>query len=76
MVAKEWQVVKRRYCTRAQCAVALEAEAVYPAEWMPEQPPHLGAHRCSNGMECMLEDKPACVWSGGNPAYDPFLERD
>lgn len=74
MAVKDWQIIKRRYCARAQREVALEVESIYPAEWMPEQPPRLGAHRCSNGMECMGADRPACKWSGGNPAYDPYFD--
>jgi hypothetical protein len=54
--------------------VTLEAELVYPAEWLPDQAPQVQAHRCSCGLECNLDERPSCVWAGTNPAFDPFLE--
>jgi hypothetical protein len=74
MAEKSWQVVKNRYCSRADCEVFLEAEETYPAEWMPDQPPQVLRHRCSKGMECSLKDGNACTWSGSNPGYDPFKD--
>ncbi len=74
MAFKTWQSIKTRYCNHAGCEVALQAETVYPAEYLPDQLPRVLAHRCSKAMDCMLYQKAACVWSGGNPAYDPFKE--
>jgi hypothetical protein len=55
--------------------VSLEAETVYPAEFLPDQPARVMAHRCSQGIRCMLMNKPSCVWAGSNPAFDPFAEK-
>jgi hypothetical protein len=74
MTVKDWQVLKMMYCSHAEKDVRLEAELVYPAEWMPYQQPRVLAHRCSNGIECNLEGRPSCVWAGTNPAFDPFIE--
>lgn len=75
MAKKEWQVVKVRYCDHAGCEVSLETEVVFPSDYMPEQMQRVLAHRCSQGKNCMLDHNLACVWSGGNPAYDPFQEK-
>ncbi|GAP13802.1 hypothetical protein LARV_01557 [Longilinea arvoryzae] len=74
MAVKMWEPIKVQYCDHAGCEVALEAEVVYPAETLPDQP-RLGAHRCSHGAICSQMDKPACLWAGTNPGYDPFNER-
>lgn len=72
MVQKYWERIKRQYCQHVRAEVYLEAEAVYPSEHLPDQPPHLRAHRCSRGLECNQENKPACIWAGTNPNIDPF----
>lgn len=74
MAVKTWQTIKVRYCHHADAEVELEAQAVYPAEWLPDQPPRILAHRCSHAFACNLDGRPSCVWAGTNPAYDPFLE--
>jgi hypothetical protein len=74
MAVKTWQPVKIRFCHHAGQEVALEAEMVYPAEWMPFQKPRILAHRCSHAMVCNLDGRPSCVWAGTNPTYDPFVE--
>ena len=74
MAEKTWQTIKVRYCHHADEDVGLEAEVVYPAEWMPEGPPRILAHRCSHAFACNLDGRPSCVWAGTNPAYDPFTE--
>lgn len=74
MAEKTWEVIKVRYCQHVAKNVGLEVETVYPAEWMPDQPARILAHRCSNGLACSLDPRPACMWSGSNPAYDPFKE--
>lgn len=75
MAYKTWQVVKVRYCGHAGKEVALEVEAVYPAEFIPDSAPRIQAHRCSNAAECMLNKRSSCKWSGGNPDYDPYAEK-
>lgn len=76
MAEKLWEVIKIRYCQHVAKDVSLEVEAVYPVEWMPDQPPRIVAHRCSNAFACSLDPRAACVWAGSNPAYDPFQEED
>jgi hypothetical protein len=71
---KKWQVIKVRYCQHADAEVGLEAEVVYPAEWLPDQPPRINAHRCSHAFACNLDGRASCVWAGTNPAFDPFRE--
>ncbi len=74
MAHKTWETLKIHYCDHIKTDVALEAETVYPAEWLPDQAPRINAHRCSNGAICSLSDKASCVWAGTNPNYDPFIE--
>lgn len=74
MAVKNWEVLKVMYCHHAEKQVALEAEVVYPAEWLPYQEPRVLSHRCSNGLVCNLDGRAACIWSGTNPMFDPFLE--
>ncbi len=72
MAVKNWQPIRIRFCDHAGKNVVLEAELVYPAEWMPEQAPRVLAHRCSRGVDCNLDERASCVWAGTNPAFDPF----
>ncbi len=72
MAYRTWQVSKIKYCERVGREVALETEVVYPPEVLPDQPPRILSHRCSNARECNLFEKPACIWCGTNPAYDPL----
>ncbi|MCA1954592.1 MAG: hypothetical protein LDL12_05505 [Anaerolinea sp.] len=76
MAFKTWQVVKIRYCKNAGQEVSLEAEVIYPAEYLPDMPPQIRAHRCSRAVDCALFKRPTCAWAGTNPGYDPFGERD
>lgn len=71
---RNWQVIRVRHCHHAGKEVNLEADVVYPAEWMPEQPPRVLGHRCSEAFNCNLDGRPSCVWAGTNPLYDPFKE--
>lgn len=73
MTEKSWIVEKMRYCEHAGCEVSLEVEAVYPADHLPDQPPRVMVHRCSHASTC-CDDRPACVWNGTNPNFDPFKE--
>lgn len=72
MAVKAWKVVKVSYCDRARQEVSFDAEVVYPAEWLPDQPPRVLSHRCSRAARCNLFNTPACSWSATNPCYDPF----
>ena len=74
MAVRSWQTIKVQYCHHVQEDIGMEAEVVYPAEWLPDQPPRLLAHRCSRGMTCNLEGRPSCIWAGNNPNFDPFAE--
>lgn len=76
MAEINWETLKVRHCKHAGGKVRLEVQKVYPAEFMPDQPARIVAHRCSHGMRCLITSKGACVWSGGNPGYDPFVESD
>lgn len=74
MAEEQWNVIKVCYCDHVNEEVGLEARVIYPAEWLPEQPPRVVAHRCSHGLQCNREGRPSCVWAGTNPAFDPFAE--
>jgi len=74
MSVRTWQPVKISYCHHVCKEVALEADLVYPAEWLPDQGPRVFGHRCSHAMFCNLDGRPSCIWSGTNPAFDPFAE--
>lgn len=74
MAVKSWEAIKYCYCHHVGKNVALEAELVYPAEWLPEQSPRIAAHRCSDGMACNLDGRVSCIWAGTNPTIDPFAE--
>jgi hypothetical protein len=72
MSQKQWYVTKVRYCERVGHEIAFETEVVVPSELLPEQPPRIIAHRCSNSIECNGVDKPGCVWAATNPNYHPL----
>jgi hypothetical protein len=72
MAYRTWQVSKLQYCDHVGHEVAIEKEVVFPAEFLPEQPPRVLARRCSNAMDCNQFEKPTCVWCGTNPDYDPI----
>jgi hypothetical protein len=72
MSVKTWQPIRIYFCSHAGAEVALEAELVYPPEWLPDQSPRVNAHRCSHALACNLDGRPSCVWSGTNPMVDPF----
>ncbi len=73
MATKNWQTIKTIYCTRIQQEVMLEALVVYPPEHLPDtSAQQVVGHRCSEGLACNTMDKPACLWAGTNPTYDPF----
>jgi hypothetical protein len=71
MAQKKWQVERVHYCEHVGQAIALEVQVVYPADHLPDQPPHVIAHRCSKALECNQVDKPTCSYCFTNP--DPKL---
>ncbi len=73
MAIKIWQPIKNGYCHHIGDEVSLEAELIYPAEWLPDQNPRVSAHRCSRGIECNLGGRVSCLWAGTNPTVDPFV---
>ncbi len=76
MSEKTWDVISLRYCHHVDQQVGLEAEVVYPAEFMPDQPPRVYAHRCSHAFSCNLDGRSSCMWAGTNPGIDPFIEAE
>ena len=74
MAYRKWEVIKVSYCDHAGEEVSLEAEIIYPASYLPEQPPRIVAHRCSRGLACNSFRQASCCWAGTNPGYDPFKE--
>ncbi len=71
MALRTWQVEEIKYCEHVGREIALEVEVVYPAEFLPDQPARVLAHRCSNAIECNLMEKPVCAWAGTNPNHNP-----
>ena len=74
MAVKRWEQIKVRQCDRIGKQVTLDAQVIYPAEFMPDQPPQVVGHRCSHAYSCNTDDRGSCIWAGTNPAYDPFKE--
>jgi hypothetical protein len=74
MVTRLWEPVQFCYCHHVQQGVTLEAEVVYPAEYLPNQEPRILAHRCSKGIDCNLDGRASCLWAGTNPGIDPFIQ--
>ena len=72
MAHKTWEVIKIEHCDHVGHEVSIEAEVVYPAEHLPDQPPRVQARRCSNALECNLIDKSTCVYCGTNPNHAPM----
>jgi len=73
MTERIWQASKECYCEHVMRIVSLEAEVLYPIDFLPD-PPRVRSHRCSLGVDCNQFSKAACVWAGTNPNYDPFLQ--
>jgi hypothetical protein len=68
----EWQPLRQGHCDRIGEEVTLEARVIHPAEFLPDGPGRVLAHRCSMGLSCNAFDRPACCWAGNWPGYDPF----
>jgi hypothetical protein len=75
MAVRTWQTIKVMYCHHVKQEVGLEAQVVYPADILPDQPPRVTARRCSFAFSCNLDNRPSCVWAGTNPSFDPFAEK-
>lgn len=75
MAEKHWETIKVQYCEHVGSEVSLDGEFVYPAEFLPDQPAHLLAKRCSRGVECNQFNGMTCVWAGTNPGYDPLTQK-
>jgi len=71
---RNWEVIKVSYCEHVGEEVALGADVVYPATYLPEQAPRIFAHCCSRGFACISFRQTGCCWAGTNPDYDPFKE--
>ena len=72
MAEKTWQIEQIKHCEHVGHEVAIENELVFPADHLPDQPPHIIAHRCSNAIECnMMVEHPVCDLCGTNPDVDP-----
>lgn len=67
MAQKKWQVEKVHYCEHVEQEVELEVQVVFPADILPDQPPHVTAHRCSKALECNQLDKMVCAYCFTNP---------
>jgi hypothetical protein len=72
MAYEVWRPIKTATCSRIGEEVVFEARLVYPAEFLPDQPPRVLAHRCQRGLECNLLDRPACEWAGTLPGVNPL----
>ncbi len=72
MAEKRWEPEVKQFCDHVGCDVVLEVEVVYPADFMPDQPPRLLSRRCSRGLECNMWKNMTCIWAGTNPLIDPF----
>ena len=72
MAKRKWETSMIRYCEHAGRQIALEVEVVYPPEHLPDQPPRVVAHRCSNAIECNKIEKMTCAYCGTNPDYKPM----
>lgn len=74
MAEKKWEKMEQCFCSHADMDVSLEAEVIYPMDYLDGQPPQVGAHRCSNMLLCNQFNQGACIWAGTNPDFDPFSE--
>jgi hypothetical protein len=74
MSSTDWQTIKVCYCHHVGKDVGLEAQVVFPSDVLPDQPPRVLGHRCSDAFACNLDGRASCMWAGTNPAFDPFLE--
>ena len=71
MAELKWEVSKVGFCNHVKRDVVLEAEMLFPADFLPD-PPRVLSHRCSLGLECNQFAQATCIWAGTNPDHDPF----
>jgi hypothetical protein len=71
MAEKTWQVEKIKHCEHVGHEVTIENELIFPAEFLPDTPPHVVAHRCSHATECNMIEHPVCSLCGTNPDINP-----
>jgi len=71
MAEAGWETIRVDMCERAGQPAALEVQCVYPAEFLPDQPPHVAARRCSLGIACNMLDRPGCRFAGTLPPDRP-----
>ena len=71
MAQKQWHVERVHYCEQVRQEVELKVQVVYPADHLPDQPPHVTAHRCSKALECNQVDHPVCTYCFTNPNVQP-----
>ncbi|MBE7534353.1 MAG: hypothetical protein HS124_01290 [Anaerolineales bacterium] len=72
MAQKRWHVVEVCYCEHAGREARLEAQVIDPAESVADQPSRIVARRCSNAIECNVNEKIACAYCGTNPNHVPI----
>lgn len=71
MAQKKWQIEKVHYCEHVGQEVELEVQVAYPSDQLPDQPPHVIAHRCSKALECNQLNKMVCSYCFTNPDRIP-----
>ena len=74
MAEKKWESVQTCFCAHVNMDVNLDVEVIYPADYLDNDVPRLGAHRCSNELLCNQFNQGACIWAGTNPMVDPFKD--
>ena len=72
MAMTTWQTLETRYCDDARTEVCLEIEVAYPSDTLPDQPPRVKAHRCSNVAQCNQFAQTGCIWTATGPEFQLF----
>ena len=52
-----------RYCSHAKSEITLTTSFVFPANFLPDQPPRLLSRECSHYFDCNLVNKKACTYA-------------
>lgn len=73
MAIRNWVTINKRFCDKVGCQVALQAQVIYPIDYLPDNLRIL-SERCSHGDLCLKERFGSCGFSGGDPGIDPFNE--
>lgn len=74
MAEKIWKIEKDKYCEHVGQQVQIQDQVIYPSDILPDQPPRVLAHRCSNATECNATEKASCSFCGTNPDLDPLCD--